>query len=964
MTTTLERPAPAPAPTPSIAPASRLARWWSGWRVALRLARRDAWRSKGRSLLVVLLIALPVAVVTGVYVLAIVSQQQFGDRGRIHALVGDTADAWIQPVGGAVYQAPNGNLGSPDGTVLEVGGDSDPGKASTKPPTVQQLLAALPAGTRLVPDGTGNVNATIEDGAWGVASALSVADVRDPLVAGRWTVVSGSFPAAQDEIALGAGTARRMHASIGDTVTVTDLDRHRATRLRVVGLVRPVSSAWGSDGGVALPGALPGVTTNDQGYLAAVPRPLTWADVRAVNKVGGSVQSLQILDSPPAFCRVDQICFDDHGAVGIDEGQPLSSEAAAEIARKAAEGAVIVVLVVLQIALLAGPAFAVQLRRRQRELGLVSASGGSVAVLRRTMLASGVVLGLVGAATGLLVGWGAIWLLGGVQPWWSPVADSVGTRIGLPPFPPELLAFALVGAISAVAAAAVPAVMAGRGDVIDALKGQRPLPPVRRRTPLVGVLMAAAGLGVTAYGTAQTDPLVLGVGVIIGELGLVLLMPWLVVQLGRPAARLPVSLRIAVRDSGRHRMRTAAAACAVMAAAAAAVAASTWALSASADRGNSDRNLPDGVVLVQVTPQTDSNGIVTRPVGDAVATATRIVGEVAPGATSVVQQLVPASAKAGGTTQCVSWPGWTSQKVSPSGVALDQPCRGRTVAGPSFLTGVLVVDDVDRLDQLLGPLAPLDAAKAALRAGKALVLTPHTLDPQGRVWIQAQPYDDSPLPTPVSLPGFEVLSGAYPAQVIVGPDALGAAPLKGVLAPDPSTAYLLVAPSTGDSPDRPSAEDRLTLALVKGGVNGGVLDAGVVVDPVLLTLAIGAAATVLLALLAGLMVTALALADGRADLQTLAAVGGPPRVRRRFAAASAGFVTGLGCLVGAVSGLAVAWVLLPLLSDANAYGELTRGPFAVPWASLGIVVVAVPLITALVAGATTRSRIALTRRPD
>jgi putative ABC transport system permease protein len=329
-----------------------------------------------------------------------------------------------------------------------------------------------------------------------------------------------------------------------------------------------------------------------------------------------------------------------------------------------------------------------------------------------------------------------------------------------------------------------------------------------------------------------------------------------------------------------------------------------------------------------------------------------------------VQQLVPAGVTAGGTVQCVSWPGWTSQRVSPAGVALDRPCSGRGVDGPAYLSGVLSIDDVDKLDQLLGPLAPLDAAKAALRAGKALVLTPHTLDPQGRVWVQGQPYDDSPLPKPVSLPGFEVLSGAMPAQVIVGPAALGAAPLKGQVAPDPSTAYLLVSPSGADSPDRPSAEDRLALGLVKAGVSGGVLDVGTSVDPVLLTLAIGAAATVLLALLAGLMVTALALADGRADLQTLAAVGGPPRVRRRFAAASAGFVTGLGCLVGAVSGLAVAWVLLPLLSDANAYGELTRGLFVVPWASLAFVVVAVPLLTALVAGATTRSRIALTRRPD
>jgi putative ABC transport system permease protein len=286
------------------------------------------------------------------------------------------------------------------------------------------------------------------------------------------------------------------------------------------------------------------------------------------------------------------------------------------------------------------------------------------------------------------------------------------------------------------------------------------------------------------------------------------------------------------------------------------------------------------------------------------------------------------------------------------------------VAGAAALNGVIQVADVDQLDMLLGPLAPLDAAKAALRAGKALVLTPHTLDPQGRVWLQAENFDSVTLPAPVAVPGVEVLEGTFPAQVILGPGALDVAPLRGAVVADPVTTFLLVSPATPDSPDRPTAQDALTLAFVKGGVSGIVLDAGLVVDPVLLTLGIGVAATVLLALVAGLMVTALALADGRADLQTLAAVGGPPRVRRRFAASSAGFVTGLGCLVGAASGLVVAWVLLPMLGDVDVSGALVRGPFVVSWTAIGFVVVAVPLLTSAVAWATTRSRIVLSRRPD
>ena len=974
MTTTLERPSPAPAPPPSVAPTSRMSRWWAGWRVALRLARRDAWRSKGRSLLVVLLIALPVTAVTGVYVFATVQQAQYGDRVRIHAMVGDVADAWIQPVGGTVNQAPNGNLGSTDGSITGFPGTSDPadadpgtGGSTVTLPSQQQLLAALPTGSRLVPVGT-TVGAAIEDGRWGISSSLALADVRDPMNAGRWNLVSGALPVRADQVALGGGAARRLHAQLGDAVTITAFDSRRTARLTVVGIVTPVSSQWtGADGGVALPVVLGQTSDPTQGYLASVPRPLTWADVRAVNRAGGSLESLALYDAPPSFCLVDQICLDDRGVTApADESQP-SPVQAADAARKVAEGAVIVVLVVLQIALLAGPAFAVQLRRRQRELGLVSASGGSAAVLRRTMLASGVVLGLVGAVVGLVVGWGAVWLLGGVLPWWSPLADTLGARVGVPPFPPELLAFALVGMVSAMAAAAVPAVMAGRGDVIDALKGQRPLPPVRRRTPILGVVMAAIGLAITAYGVGQSDALVLGVGVIVGELGLVLLMPWLVVQLGRPAARLPVSLRMAVRDSGRHRMRTAAAACAVMAAAAAAVAASSWAVSSATLAGGSDRNVPDGVVVAQVSVPTDANGIVTQPLATTLAQARAATLDAAPGArTSVVQQLVPAGSVASGTgmVACTAWPTWTSADPDPHGVSRDQPCTGRSVSGNRVLNGVLLLDDVEGLDQLLGPLAPLDEAKAALRAGKALVLTPHSLDPQGRVWLQVMKYDDGSIPTAVGVPGVEVLVGTYPSEVIVGPAALDAPPLRGLVAPDPAYAWLTVTPATPDDADQPTTADRITLAFAKAGLSGGASDGGAIIDPVVLILGIGAVATLLLALIAGLMVTALALADGRADLQTLAAVGGPPRVRRRFAAASAGFVTGLGCLVGAVSGLAVAWVLLPLVGGVDAYGALTRGPFVVPWATIALVVVAVPLLTSAVAGATTRSRISLTRRPD
>ncbi len=65
--------------------------------------------------------------------------------------------------------------------------------------------------------------------------------------------------------------------------------------------------------------------------------------------------------------------------------------------------AVAVIMAILVPVLLAGPAFAVGLRRRRRELAEIAAQGGSAAHLRLIVLADGLILGGLAAlaATGL-----------------------------------------------------------------------------------------------------------------------------------------------------------------------------------------------------------------------------------------------------------------------------------------------------------------------------------------------------------------------------------------------------------------------------------------------------------------------------------------------------------------------------------------------------------------------------------
>jgi putative ABC transport system permease protein len=116
-----------------------------------------------------------------------------------------------------------------------------------------------------------------------------------------------------------------------------------------------------------------------------------------------------------------------------------------------------------------------------------------------------------------------------------------------------------------------------------------------------------------------------------------------------------------------------------------------------------------------------------------------------------------------------------------------------------------------------------------------------------------------------------------------------------------------------------------------------------------------------------LTATFLALSDARTDLATLSAVGASPRMRRRVAAAYAA-VTGLvgallGVLVGFVPGIAVSF---PLTADVSA--DPVPGTAShyldIPWLLIGSLVVALPLLTALVVGATSRARLPLVARVD
>jgi len=117
-----------------------------------------------------------------------------------------------------------------------------------------------------------------------------------------------------------------------------------------------------------------------------------------------------------------------------------------------------------------------------------------------------------------------------------------------------------------------------------------------------------------------------------------------------------------------------------------------------------------------------------------------------------------------------------------------------------------------------------------------------------------------------------------------------------------------------------------------------------------------------------LTATFLALSDARPDLATFSAVGAAPRSRRGVAASYA-LVVGLvgavlGALVGFIPGLAITRPLT--YQPANYLGStsgVASGPFLdIPWLLILGLVIALPLLTALIVGLAARSRLPLAAR--
>lgn len=861
----------------------------TGWSLPLRLARREARRAPARSLLVLTMIALPVAAVTVADTMY--ATQDLSGAEAVERRLGG-ADARVELVRGGASVAQEAD---PDD------GSSYGGGRRTHTATIQDVQRVL--GTPEapgVPLVTGEVRFATDEGI-GRAEVIET-DLTDPLTAGIVELTEGRWPAAGDEVVVNADLAAR-GPGLGEELEVVG-----AEPLRIVGIAESTSYS-GNPYAAGPVGAFDIARPYTEQWLIGG-GPVTWDDVLALNRIGALVHSRAVLtDPPPTSALAPEMQF----SQGVEKATLTVL-------------ALVVVMVLIEVVLLAGPAFAVGARRQSRTLALIAAAGGTPRQARRVVLASGVVLGLFGAVSGVALGLAAAAAL-------MPVFQSFSnTRFG--PFDvswTHLAAVAAFGLLSALLAAAVPAWIASRQDVVAVLGGRRGDARPSRRSPVLGVVLVGLAVGGAAYGArGGGGEATIAAAAIASVLGMVFLVPVIVAAVARLARRLPLPLRFAARDAARHRTRTVPAVAAVAATVAGVVA---LGIAVTSDEEESEQTYYASIAM--------GHGLVSdyrrQAPWDAYQQAVSAVLHDAQ-----VTRLRGLDLEADRGSREVEIRSPDAERVLSS---YGGPLRSSVLVATEMPPGLPGIDDADRV-----------RADETLDAGGLVAFADQDIAAD-EAHLRAVTYTRRSVADPVRLTApatyLTVEDGYAIVQAVVSPEV--AERLGGVV----TTTGLIV-----DGPISAEEENDVNEAVGAIGAQGSFqVERGYRApdETVIIQLVLAGLGAVLM--LGGtLTATFLALSDARADLATLSAVGAAPRTRRSVAASYA-LVVGLvgavlGALVGAIPGIAITYPLTGAYGPPGAPDHYLD----VPWVLVLAVVVGLPVLTALLVGLTARSRLPLVAR--
>lgn len=787
---------------------------------------------------------------------------------------------------------------------------------------------------------------TAQAGSVRLSAQFQELDYAHPLAEGITEQVAGRPPRGPDEVAASPEFLRRAGIGIGDRVSVPEAERG----FLVVGSAQPTR-----DRGEVVLYAQPGTLYDHLaatapaaeqarlgGRMWLVDKDIDWAGVLAANEHGLAVFSRSALLSPPPPERVplpaDPGAYRSFHDLLIDDltgGHDRSQSTGERL------GLLLAGIAVVEVVLLGGAMFAVGIRLGRRQLGTLAATGAAPAQLVLLLLSWGLLLGLAGAVLGSLFGAGL-----------AAALIEVFHRFDLPQIwrfdvgLDDLVLPFVLGLCAGLAAAVVPAVRAGRMRAGQLLADRRSERRSSRLTPVLGVSLVLAGLAVAAAAAFFLDWRgLVPVATVLISVGLFACFPALVGMIATLAPRLPVSTRIALRELGRHRARSAPAIAAVMVVVIGTIALDT--LDATRNAYISGRywpTLPDRHTAVLVSDAA------ARPAEwDALR---RTLGEALPARSLAEVTALPGAwdtCGAGGCPRTVEVAMAPSSGCGPDWTTREQwlPPGGPDCVHHRRLLGTVLVGDAELLRRVSGVTDP--AAAAALARGEAVVLDSRYVQDGATRFVVTTPLGSHDL----VLPALAVPSEVGSALVVLPPRTAEQVGVPG---------YLRALDIELDRRLSGFEQRRVREITRSFGLTAHV-ESGDTREAALFALLL-LACTALLSTTAAVTATVLSLIDTRRHSLTLASVGATVRTRRALAVAQSLIISGLGSVLGVLVGILPA----AMISAQGARRMARDGPVALPyelvlpWPVIGFVLVVVPAIAAVVALACVRRRVRVERR--
>ncbi len=949
---------------------SRYAAWRSSWAVALRMARRDVRRHKGRSALIVVMVAVPTLLLSLVVTLTMTDNVDSVES--IPSTMGSGQALVEGPDTARFFQGADPNQGSvtvPGSSQTIPGLDSSTG-AFDNADAIAGLVGApvVPIASFQGRTTIGERRVTVDGVAVGGSQGLSD---KFRLVSGRWP--QGRSQALVTEYGRFRGLPDRGRF----TVSVDGADQ----TYDVVG-VAATTSRYGSE---AIAVAEPPTKLRGGGgqWIVHGDTPISWADVQRLNEYGLRVTSRQVLLDPPS---VDELPV---------EMRELTVGSDNEVNLMLGLGAAMLLIIT---ALLVGPAFAVSATRQRRTLALAASNGASTPVLRRTVLAQAIVLGgtsaLVGTTLGVLATPIAMSLTRAEGDFGAPVPFDVPWSL--------LIGIALCALASTLVAALAPARRLGQLDIVGVMRGQSVSPRPSLLVLAAGVVLTLLGafavLGSTGAGGLPSITSLLGlqtggevavtIGAVVLILGALFLVPIVLAGVGRIGRHLPASLRMAARDLARHRARSAPSVAAVLAA----VAGLTFGLTGLASDTEQNRlqyqpvALPgEAVINIWSTDETPvaplraaaPGLLVTENLGFDLQDPS-MTGDIPTQPYRVgFLNVVPPGCTAARTVRDPEWEATQKAQYLAAEAAntLDTlapsiaPCSvgGTTYDG----SGQILLLPVDEMVRRLG----LDSTQAdAVRAGAIVSRDLPDSAVRGSTVTIARGTSERD-PAAIEEPDPKVKVDQQVDLPIV--ELPRNADTEGRML----NASLILAAGTGVTKDWPTRTVSLTVRNPSGaaisvataeklqqaagdGVQVDVERGFSREDAVVVAVLLGVFA--LLILVITLTSTALTLAEQQTDQATLAALGATRGTRRLMAGAAAFLLAAVGCVlgvaVGLVPGIAIARPLTSSGWTSNGPPAGAQTTLVIPWLSLLVVGLLVPLVAGAIAWAGIRRAPQVTRR--